>query len=68
MVNKAVVSRSDTLDEQNSRVEFRDKNLKAFEPKETVMVSPPDAEKRNFNVHDVLGDWERDDKGNVIVV
>lgn len=32
------------------------------------MVSPPDAERRNFNVNDVLGDWDRDEKGNVIVV
>jgi hypothetical protein len=62
-------SRSSTLEQENSRVEFgNDKNLKAFEAKEANLISMPDADKRNFNVHDVLGDWERDDKGNVIIV
>ena len=68
--SKAPASRSSTMEDQNnSRVEFGgEKNLKKFESNTPELVDPPCAEKRNFNVHDVLGDWERDDKGNVIVV
>lgn len=51
-----------------SKVEFRDKTLKDFQSTTTSGISAPDADKRNFNVNDVLGDWERDEKGNVIVV
>lgn len=29
---------------------------------------PPDAAKRNFNENDILGDLDRDEKGNVIVL
>lgn len=29
---------------------------------------PPNAEARNFNENDIIGDLERDDKGNVIVL
>jgi hypothetical protein len=51
-----------------SKVEFRDnKNLKDFQSTTTSLFSAPDADKRNFNVNDVLGDWERDERGNVIV-
>lgn len=50
-----------------SKVEFRDKTLKDFQSTTTSGISAPDADKRNFNVNDVLGDWERDDKGNVLV-
>jgi hypothetical protein len=28
----------------------------------------PDKEKRNFNENDILGDFDRDEKGNVIVL
>ena len=28
---------------------------------------PPKSENRTFNVHDILGDHDRDDKGNIIV-
>ena len=28
---------------------------------------PPDAELRTFNENDILGDFDRDDKGNIIV-
>ena len=33
----------------------------------TVQV-PPDASLRNFNENDILGDFDRDEKGNVIVL
>lgn len=31
------------------------------------LEAPPKHESRSFNVHDILGDLDRDDKGNVIV-
>ena len=33
----------------------------------TVQV-PPDSSLRNFNENDILGDFDRDEKGNVIVL
>lgn len=30
-------------------------------------IVPPDAAKRNFNENDILGDVDRDEKGNVVV-
>jgi hypothetical protein len=33
-----------------------------------VVQVPPDKEKRNFNENDILGDFDRDEKGNVIVL
>lgn len=60
---------SDKQSEFNtSNVEFRDKNLKDFQSASMANISYPDADQRNFNVNDVIGDWDRDDKGNVIVV
>lgn len=29
---------------------------------------PPDAALRTFNENDILGDFDRDDKGNVVVL
>jgi hypothetical protein len=29
---------------------------------------PPDSNKRTFNENDILGDFDRDEKGNVIVL
>lgn len=36
--------------------------------KEDEIQVPPNAEKRNFNENDILGDFDRDEKGNVIVL
>lgn len=36
--------------------------------KEDDIEVPPDASKRNFNENDILGDLDRDDKGNVLVL
>ena len=36
-------------------------------PQVTKVDCPPDFALRTFNVHDILGDHDRDDKGNVIV-
>lgn len=30
--------------------------------------APPQAELRTFNEHDILGEFDRDEKGNVIVI
>lgn len=29
---------------------------------------PPDPEKKNFNENDILGDFDRDEKGNLIIL
>ena len=36
--------------------------------KEVAITIPPNANLRTFNEHDVLGDLDRDDKGNVVVL
>ena len=33
-----------------------------------IVECPPDKDKRNFNENDILGDFDRDEKGNVIVL
>lgn len=33
-----------------------------------IMEVPPNAESRGFNECDIIGDFERDDKGNVIAL
>jgi len=35
---------------------------------DSEVQAPPDAEKRTFNENDILGDFDRDEKGNVIVL
>lgn len=41
--------------------------LEAFNKKHPVQV-PPNADDRTFNVNDILGDLDRDDRGNIIVL
>jgi len=41
--------------------------LKDFE-QQPPPFSPPDHKKRNFNENDILGDFDRDEKGNIIVL
>ncbi len=33
-----------------------------------IVQVPPDSQRRNFNENDILGDLDRDDKGNVVVL
>ncbi len=40
-------------------------NFNAVLPKQIDV--PPNAQLRTFNVNDILGDLDRDDKGNVVV-
>jgi len=35
---------------------------------EAPVQIPPDSEQRNFNVYDILGELDRDDKGNIILL
>ena len=35
---------------------------------EVEVQIPPNTEKRNFNVNDILGDLDRDEKGNLIIL
>lgn len=53
---------------QTTGFEFKNPNLQEFRNASSDGISIPDADRRNFNVNDVLGDFERDDKGNVIVM
>lgn len=39
-----------------------------FNKKEPIVEAPPNSDKRNFNENDILGDFDRDEKGNVIVL
>ena len=46
-----------------------DKALKSMSAaqKSQIMEVPPTAESRRFNECDIIGDFDRDEKGNVIV-
>jgi hypothetical protein len=33
-----------------------------------VLQVPPDSSKRTFNENDILGEFDRDDKGNIILL
>lgn len=33
-----------------------------------IVQVPPDSNKRNFNEHDILGEFDRDEKGNIILL
>ena len=48
--------------------EYKNPDLENFRRPSTDELSVPDADRRNFNVNDVLGDFERDEKGNVIIM
>ena len=57
----------DTLEADNSRIEVTDKLLEDFARQEPPIEIPPNQDHRTFNVNDILGDLDRDDKGNIIV-
>lgn len=40
--------------------------LKDFKKTESLIDIPPNAELRTFNENDVLGDLDRDEKGNLV--
>jgi len=39
-----------------------------IEGREPAVQCPPDHQKRNFNIQDILGDFDCDEKGNIIVL
>ena len=42
--------------------------LRDFNKPEHPVEIPPSAETRTFNVNDILGELDRDDRGNIIVL
>ena len=58
---------SSHLREETDEVLMSGEALKDFGAGPVLQI-PPNAEDRTFNVNDILGDLDRDDKGNVIVL
>lgn len=52
----------------NQTVAVNQNAIKNFNKKEALIMVPPMAFLRQFNEYDVLGDLDRDDKGNVIIL
>jgi hypothetical protein len=59
---------SSDMDVQSTLVAMNENVIKNFKQKETLITVPPSSFLRNFNEHDVLGELDRDEKGNVIVL
>lgn len=53
---------------QKEDVVMLDESLQDFNKKEVAVTVPPDSNKRTFNENDILGDFDRDEKGNVLVL
>lgn len=49
-------------------VEVNNDAIKDFKQQEHPVEMPPNADNRTFNVHDILGELDRDNRGNVIVL
>ena len=56
------------MEKDHSRVIMQDNNLLQDFGKQNVVQIPPNEDDRTFNVNDILGDLDRDDKGNIIVL
>ena len=53
----------------SSVVDVNPNLMKDFQQKQDTLITiPPNAQLRDFNEHDVLGDLDRDDKGNLVVL
>ena len=59
---------ADALSEMNQSVHLADQILSSFKLFEGEIDVPPNADLRTFNENDILGDFDRDDKGNVVVL
>ena len=57
----------ETIEADNSRIEVTDKLLEDFGRQEPAIEIPPNQDHRTFNVNDILGELDRDEKGNIIV-
>lgn len=59
---------ADAQSEMNQSVHLADQLLSSFKQFEGKIDVPPSAELRTFNENDILGDFDRDEKGNVVVL
>jgi len=55
-------------DINTSVVALNDNVLKNFKKLKATITIPPNSRLRDFNENDILGDFDRDEKGNVIVL
>lgn len=59
----------DNIDQHSSMIAMNENLLQDFSKKPQGQIDiPPNSEFRTFNENDVLGDLDRDDKGNLIVL
>ena len=61
------LNQSEDIDNHSSMLEMNVNALKDFKKPLTDLDVPPSAQLRTFNEHDVLGDLDRDDKGNLVI-
>lgn len=65
------MNRSDMLKTPTSEIQMNDNaDFKKFGkiPEEPPIQIPPDPQKRTFNENDILGNFDRDEKGNPIIL
>lgn len=55
-------------EKMNQTVAVNQNAIKNFSKKEALIMVPPMAFLRQFNEYDVLGDLDRDDKGNLVIL
>ncbi len=60
------LNQSEDIDQNSSMIAMNENLLKDFKKTESLIDIPPNAELRTFNENDVLGDLDRDEKGNLI--
>lgn len=65
---KSVDQSHDDMMDVNSHLNINKDVLKDFQQQQALITIPPNSNLRTFNEHDVLGELDRDDKGNVIVL
>ena len=49
-------------------VEVNKDAIKDFNKQDHPVEIPPNADNRSFNVHDILGELDRDNRGNIVVL
>lgn len=60
---------SEDLDVLSGIVDVNTNVMQEFQHKQDHLITiPPNSQLRTFNEHDVLGDFDRDEKGNVVVL
>ena len=60
------LNQSEDIDQNSSMIAMNENLLKDFKKTESLVDIPPNAELRTFNENDVLGDLDRDEKGNLV--